>query len=185
MSESTLPILMGERVRLRPMTADDADAIFAIFSDPESMRYWAGEPYTERAQADDYLARRIAPSETGLMWAITLPEADTLLGTACVHNIDRANGHAELGYVLARTHWGKGLALEAGEQLIQHAFETLELRRLEAEVDPRNERSCRLLERLGFVREGYLRERWRVGSEISDSALYGLLAREWRTHDAP
>jgi RimJ/RimL family protein N-acetyltransferase len=69
---------------------------------------------------------------------------------------------------------------EAASALVEHAFGTLELRRIEADIDPRNVASARLLERLGFVREGLLRERWMVGDEVSDSALYGLLDRDRR-----
>ena len=62
---------------------------------------------------------------------------------------------------------------------MRFAFEELGLRRIEADVDPRNEASIRLLERLGFQREGYLRERWLVDQEINDTVFYGLLRREW------
>jgi RimJ/RimL family protein N-acetyltransferase len=68
---------------------------------------------------------------------------------------------------------------EALQTLLNHAFEGLELRRLEADVDPRNTASIRTLERLGFKREGYLRERWHVAGEIQDALFYGLLKREW------
>jgi ribosomal-protein-alanine N-acetyltransferase len=61
------------------------------------------------------------------------------------------------------------------------AFGALQLRRIEADIDPRNEASCRLIERVGFQREGLLRERWQVDGETQDSALYGLLARDWPT----
>jgi RimJ/RimL family protein N-acetyltransferase len=69
---------------------------------------------------------------------------------------------------------------EALTAVIDYAFGPLGLRRLEADTDPRNGASLRTLERLGFTREGLLRERWQVGDEIPDSALWGLLAREWR-----
>ena len=68
---------------------------------------------------------------------------------------------------------------EALVALLDHAFNELRLHRLEADIDPRNESSAKSLERLGFVREGHLRERWIVGDEVSDSALYGLLASQW------
>ncbi|GAB7522893.1 hypothetical protein PBS_18770 [Paraburkholderia sp. 2C] len=68
----------------------------------------------------------------------------------------------------------------AASALIEHAFGTRRLRRIEADIDPRNGDSARLLERLGFVREGLVRERWVVGDEVSDSALYGLLERDRR-----
>ena len=64
--------------------------------------------------------------------------------------------------------------------LIDHSFATLKLRRLEADVDPDNANSLRILDRMGFRREGLLRERWNVGGAIQDSVFLGLLAREWR-----
>ncbi|MDO9353805.1 MAG: GNAT family protein, partial [Solirubrobacteraceae bacterium] len=91
---------------------------------------------------------------------------------------------AELGYALARQAWGGGYMHEALQALVAHAFEALQLHRLEADIDPRNAASARSLERLGFVREGLLRERWIVDGEVSDSALYGLLAPEWRAAKA-
>jgi RimJ/RimL family protein N-acetyltransferase len=86
---------------------------------------------------------------------------------------------AEIGYILARKAWGKGLIHEALSALLTYAVENLKLRRIEADIDPRNQRSARSLERLGFTQEGLLRERWVVEGEVSDTALYGLLAREW------
>jgi len=68
---------------------------------------------------------------------------------------------------------------EALQALVQHAFQTLDLNRLEADIDPRNLASARTLERLGFQKEGHLRERWIVNDEISDTDLYGLLRRDW------
>ena len=70
---------------------------------------------------------------------------------------------------------------EALTALFGFAFGPMALRRLEADVDPRNENSLRILGRLGFRREGLLRERWNVGGEIQDTAFLGLLAREWRS----
>ncbi|WP_257979680.1 GNAT family N-acetyltransferase [Vibrio parahaemolyticus] len=72
---------------------------------------------------------------------------------------------------------GKGIVLEAGSALIEHAFHTLKLRRIEAEIDPDNIASGKALERLGFVKEGFLRQQWEVNGAVSDSAIYGLLAK--------
>lgn len=172
--------LISERVCLRPMNPDDASSIFALFSDPEAMRYWSYPPYTELAQAEARLARDIAGAAQSdvLPWGIAWE--GTLIGTVTLHDLNLSGGRAELGYMLHRSHWGQGLASEAVSLAIDHAFTTLGLRRLEADIDPRNTASQRLLERLGFVREGYLRERWCVAGEITDTALYGLLAREWK-----
>jgi len=80
---------------------------------------------------------------------------------------------------MGRACWGKGYMNEALNALVSHAFEVMRLRRLEADVDPRNAASIRTLERLGFQREGYLRERWHVNGEVQDAIFYGLLRREW------
>ena len=71
---------------------------------------------------------------------------------------------------------------EALSALVDYAFKTLGLNRLEADIDPRNHASARTLERLGFQKEGHLRERWIVSGEISDTWWYGLLRRDWREH---
>ena len=81
--------------------------------------------------------------------------------------------------MLARPYWGQGYMHEAMRAMVDFAFHEMQLHRLEADVDPRNTASVKTLERLGFQKEGVLRERWIVGDEVSDSALYGLLASEW------
>lgn len=93
----------------------------------------------------------------------------------------RQNRRAEIGYALARAHWGHGYMGEALQALPGFAFTDLDLHRLEADIDPRNAASAAALARLGFIQEGLLRERWIVAGEISDSALYGLLRRDWTT----
>ncbi len=86
---------------------------------------------------------------------------------------------AEIGYALGSGVWGKGYMNEALTALLGYGFTELDLNRVEADIDPRNEASAKTLERLGFTREGLLRERWIVDGEVSDTAYYGLLRREW------
>jgi [ribosomal protein S5]-alanine N-acetyltransferase len=171
--------LIGSRVALRALNSGDKESIFALFSDSEAMRYWSYPPYTELSQAEQRLEKDVAGVEKGewLPWGVALGE--TLIGTVTLHDLNPEQGRAELGYMLGRKYWGRGLAREAATLAIDHAFGTLGLRRLEADIDPRNVASAKLLERLGFQKEGVLRERWRVGEEISDTALYGLLKRDW------
>ena len=87
---------------------------------------------------------------------------------------------ASLGYCLAEAAWGRGYATEAARALLQWAFDTLDLNRVQAETDTRNAASARVLEKLGFVREGTLREDCVVNGEVSDSWVYGLLRRQWQ-----
>jgi RimJ/RimL family protein N-acetyltransferase len=146
------------------------------------MRYWSSPPLTDPAQAEQQVADIIAHYEKGDLYqlAINRRTDGQMIGTCTLHKLFAQNRRAELGYLLGRAYWGQGYMHEALQALVDHAFQAMQLHRLEADIDPRNAASARSLERLGFVREGLLRERWIVGGEISDSALYGLLAVDWR-----
>ena len=111
---------------------------------------------------------------------LVLPGDDRVLGTANLLHFDWPNRRAEVGYALIQPCWGKGFAGEAVAAMLEYGFETLDLHRIEAELDPRNGPSTRVLERHGFAREGLLRERCIVGDEISDSLLMGLLRSDYR-----
>jgi len=175
-----LPVLEGERIRLRPYREDDARAIFALYSDPDVTRYWSFPAWTRREQATDYLAARMALETPAVYaWALAEREGDRLVGTTTFFSLSGPHKRAEVGYSLLPSRQGRGLASEALRLALAHAFGPLGLERIEADVDPRNEASWRLLEKLGFRREGLLRNRWRVNGEVCDSYLYGLLREDY------
>lgn len=181
MDSNTLPVISTDRIVLRWISEDDVDALFEVFSDPQVMRYWSSGPLADRRAAAD-LQREIADgnlNNTMFKWGLSLRESNKIIGTTTLFNLSLSNGRAEIGYAMGSTHWGKGYMNEALRALVAYAFEGLNLRRLEADVDPRNGASIRTLERLGFQREGFLRERWHVEGEIQDALFYGLLRREW------
>ena len=181
MDSKTLPIISTPRIVLRWISEDDIDSLYEIFSNRHVMRYWSSEPLADRKAAAD-LQREIAggnENETMFKWGLALRDSNTVIGTTTLFNLNLDNGRAELGYAMSHAHWGKGYMSEALKALVSHAFEVMDLRRLEADVDPRNAASIRLLEKLGFQREGFLRERWHVNGEIQDAFFYGLLRREW------
>jgi RimJ/RimL family protein N-acetyltransferase len=181
-----LPLLPGERVRLRAMRQDDVAALFALQSDPVGMRYWSYPALTRIEQAQEIFERDAASARAGesLPWAIALnPDAarrtgGALIGTCTLFALDTTHRRAMIGYALARAHWGRGYAQEALRLALAHAFGALALNRIEADIDPRNVASVRVVERLAFTREGLLRERWWVGDDVQDSVIYGLLARD-------
>lgn len=105
-----------------------------------------------------------------------------LIGTCALWRINAQNRRAEIGYILDSRAWGHGYMHEALSALLDYAFTELKLNRVEADTDPRNERSARLLDRLRFSKEGLFRERCIVDGKISDAAMYGLLRREWIQH---
>lgn len=178
-----LPVLESARLRLRAFRDDDLHDLFAVHADPEVMRYWSFPAWTELEQARPRLENAKSGCDPArlLCWAMAKRDDDRLIGGVTLFAIQSEQGRAEIGYSLGSAHWGQGLAREALQLVLDHAFGALQLRRVEADIDPRNEASVRLIERLGFVREGVLRERWLVAGELQDSALYGLLAREWNT----
>lgn len=179
---SKLPTLAGARVVLRWATRRDLDGLYAIFSDPEVMRYWSTTPLESPAAARRLLAEIHAEFRNGTLyeWVLTRHEDDVAIGTCTLFHLDRQNRRAEIGFALAQSCWGRGYMSEALILLTTFCFRDLGLRRLEADVDPRNTASIRCIERLGFVEEGLLRERWSVGGAVQDTLLFGLLAREWR-----
>jgi ribosomal-protein-alanine N-acetyltransferase len=175
---SELPTLTGQRLDLRPLAMQDAQALLRVFGDPEVMRYWSDVPLPE--ELIEHILAGFA-ARALFQWGVALHDGGTLIGTCTLLHVDRAHRRAEVGFALARDAWGRGLGTEALTVLMAFAFETLDLHRLEADVDPRNERSLRLLERQGFKREGYLRERWHVGGESQDAVFLGLLRTGWHS----
>jgi RimJ/RimL family protein N-acetyltransferase len=177
-------LLRTDRLLLRPLRPADADALFAIHADPEFARFWSSPPWTERAQAEALIAQDALDLASGehLRLGIERREDGVLLGSCTLFKIHATNRRAELGYGLGPAHWGGGYAQEAVRALLDFGFaaDGLNLHRVEADIDPDNQASARLLQRLGFRLEGRLRERWIVGGVVSDSAMYGLLQREWR-----
>ena len=177
-----LPTIPAGRVALRWLIDSDVDDLFAIFSDPEVMRYWSTTPMTDRSAAEALLRqiRECFRKRELLQWGVVRDGDGTVIGTCTLAHLDAANRRAEIGFALASEHHGNGYMGEALTALLEFAFGDLDLHRIEADVDPRNGPSIRVLERLSFQREGLLRERWLVGGGAQDSLFYGLLRSEWR-----
>jgi RimJ/RimL family protein N-acetyltransferase len=175
------PTLTTERLVLRAHDATDVGALFALFTDPATMRYWGAPPWTERAQAEAMIERAAAAfaAREAIRFALAPRAGGAMIGTCTLFAVDAQNRRAEMGYILAPAAWGRGLMHEALTALLAWGFGPLGLHRVEADVDPRNVPSVKALERLGFVREGFLRQRWQVAGEVSDSIFLGLLAPEW------
>lgn len=175
-----LPTLDAGRVRLRWLTDADVPALFAIFGDPEVTRYFgfAALPDLEAAAALLADIHREFRAGTLFQWGLEATDGP-LVGTCTLAHLDPANRRADLGFALGRAFWGRGYMTAALPALIDFAFGRLGLHRVVADADPRNAPSIRALERLGFVREGFLREHYLVQGEPQDAVLYGLLRSEW------
>lgn len=181
MDWSRLPTIETNRLSLRSISAEDVDNFYDIYSNPEVMRYWSTPPLPNR----DAASKLISEIQEGfgrrelLKWGIALRADDSLIGSVTLFHPDFTHRRVEIGYALGRPYWGQGYMQETLKAVLAYAFETLNFHRIEADVDPRNAASVRTLERLGFQREGYLRERWQVSGEIQDAYFYGLLRPDW------
>lgn len=123
----------------------------------------------------------VADFEAGraMGWELVIDEA--AIGYVALHHIDARNLSAHVAYELDVEHRGKGLMTEALRFAVAHAFEKLSLHRLEAHVDPANDRSLRLAERVGFVREALLRQNVVEDGIFHDTVLLALLSDEWES----
>lgn len=119
-----------------------------------------------------------------LLWAVVAKDSGQVLGKWTLFNHHAANRRAEIGYILNRSYWGNGLMTEVCSVMLDYCFDRIKLHRVEADADEGNAASMALLEKLGFVREGYFPERWWTGGQWTNSVMYGLLARHWRQRRA-
>lgn len=174
MTPRETPVLETARLRLRPRTADDAEALHPAFADPDLMRWWSSGPHDTVAQTRAYLAES---ASSWRWWAITLKGDDRAIGFVAAGEKWHGNV-SEIGYLLRREHWGTGIAAEAVRRVIDQIFAEGQ-RRVFADTDPDNAASRGLLERLGFQLEGMLRGEWETHIGVRDTALYGLLRAEW------
>ena len=176
-----LPEIQTERLRLREMRDSDVDALFALFSDWDVMRYWSHSPWTERAQAIAYIERMNGGRQhvEYYPWAIATLEDDVFIGTMSLFEIQREHARAMVGYSLLPSQQGKGYATEALRATLHIAFEAFGFQRIEIDIDPANTTSRRLVERCGAKLEGQFRRRWMVHGEWADSVMYGLLREDF------
>lgn len=179
---TSFPELTTERFLLRQLRVSDAEALFAIFSDAETVKYY---PHHLQRSLDDASAliqtvQRRYDNREAVRWGIARRDDDVVLGTCGFHHISMTNHCVETGYNLNRAYWGQGIMAEAMRRVLAYGFESLALNRIEAVTDPANERSIVLLSKLGFVYEGCLRQRFFVVDHFEDEHYYGLLKTEWQ-----
>jgi RimJ/RimL family protein N-acetyltransferase len=174
-----LPTLRRDGLMLRWLTATDLHALRAIFSDADVVRFMSVPRLTSDEATLAFLTEIHNGFRAGTLYQWGLQLGQDIIGSCTLANINREHRRAELGFALARAFWRRGLIRQVLPSVIQFAFERLDLRRIEAETDPRNAAAMRVLESLGFHREGFLRERYFQFDEIQDAIVFGLLRRDW------
>jgi RimJ/RimL family protein N-acetyltransferase len=170
-----------DRLILRRFRASDAPVLAAYRSDPEVARYqsWDAPFGIEKAEIAVRNFAASSPDDAGhFQYAIELTGEQMLIGDVYVRLHDNLR-QAEIGFTLDPAYQKMGFAFEAVSAVLDRLFRVQGLHKVTAECDARNTRSAALLERLGFQREGLLRQQTFIKGEWTDDLLYGLLAPEW------
>ena len=180
---AAFPVIETERFLLRAVTLDDVADMFRVMSDPQVTRYFGRLPMAMPADAQDrvQMIQAAFQEQNGVRWAIADRANGKLIGTCGFWRLIKAHDRAEIGYELAQDWWGQGVMTEALGAMLQFGFTRMGLHSIEAQIHPANNGSRRVLEKLGFVQEGYFRENYRdpVEARFTDTAVYSLLKERW------
>ncbi|MEO7909583.1 MAG: GNAT family protein [Roseiflexaceae bacterium] len=186
---AVFPVLETERFLLRAVTLDDVADMFRVMSDPQVTRYFGMLPMATPAQAQERVQAIQAAfqEQNGVRWAIADRASGQLVGTCGFWRLIKPHDRAEIGYELAQDWWGQGVMTEALDVMLQFGFTRMGLHSVEAQIHPANTGSRRVLEKLGFIREGYFRENYLdlVEGRFTDTAVYSLLKESWSRRAAP
>lgn len=178
------PQLTTEQLLLRRTMLTDAPDVLQFRGDPYVQRF-NGPVYEAVAEAeglihelhDEYF------KQSGICWGVTLKNEGKVIGLFGIHHWSRRHRRAEIGYDMNRDYWGQGLATEALQAMLRFSFVQMNLNRIYAGTIADNHESVRLLERLGFVREGTKRAfSWEDDGTFHDGAMYSLLQHEWNDY---
>jgi ribosomal-protein-alanine N-acetyltransferase len=178
----TFPQLETKNLLLRRMHSTDADALFKVLADDEVTEFYDDDTFTDISQARD----QIEAWEKGfnnkgcIRWGITRKGEGKLIGSCGYYGFHTWFRRASIGYELARSHWRQRIMTEALSAIIDHGFGIMELNRLEAVVMPENIASIKMLEKLGFRKEGLLEEYEKWSSKgFVDLCMFALLRKSW------
>ena len=174
---SPFPNLETERLILRRVNATDIKQIFALRSNPETMKYIPRPLLKTAEDAMEHIAMIDTKIETneGINWAITLKGNPKLIGVIGHYRIKPEHYRAEIGYMLLPEYHGKGIVSEAVKEAVNYGFSVMKLHSIEAILDPENHGSAKVLEKNGFVKEAHLKENEFFEGRFLDTVIYSIL----------
>ena len=169
--------LIGQKINLRYPTQDDADSITKYCADKEISQYtFIPHPYTLQ-DAIDFIDMCIddRKSMASLHYGIEHKETKEIIGMIGLNSINNTHLRGEMGYWVAKPFWGNGIMFEAINLLTDYCFDTMQLERIYAHVQPANIGSWKVLEKAGYEREGLLRNVLRINNKMYDHFIYAKL----------
>jgi ribosomal-protein-alanine N-acetyltransferase len=176
------PVLSTARLRLRQFGGGDVDAMHECFANADAMRFWNHPAHTKPIETERAVRRFIdcTPSYYRF-WAVADAGTDRCLGLVNYHDGHIRSKRVAIGYIIDPARQRQGIATEAVSAMLDFCFSELGLHRVQAFIHPDNIASLRLAQKLGFRREGLLRDNLRVGDVWRDDALYALLETDRRS----
>ncbi|MDQ6597957.1 N-acetyltransferase [Bacillus salipaludis] len=171
------PILETERLLLREISKDDAEGIFACFSNENVTKYYGQETLESKEQAEsfvDFFANSYK-EKRGIRWGIEIKGTQGIIGTIGFNAWSPKHRRAEIGYEIHPEQWRKGYTFEAVSKVVQYGFNEFALTRIGAVVFMDNEASSNLLTKVGFQKEGILRDYMYQNGKAYDTYVYSLL----------
>ncbi|WP_427180779.1 GNAT family N-acetyltransferase [Paenibacillus sp. TC-CSREp1] len=171
------PEFETQRLYLRRLTMDDLDQYYAFASDPKVSEQSLWHCHQTKEDSIGYLERvlRNYEQKTVYIWAFVLKETGKLIGRGGIFDLDESMQSCELGYAIGSTYWGKGLAVEAMQPVMDYCFEQLGCNRVQGKCNAGNIGSARVMEKLGMVQEGLLRKQLKIKGVFTDQKLYALI----------
>ncbi|MGE8079975.1 GNAT family N-acetyltransferase [Peribacillus loiseleuriae] len=174
------PIIETSRLILREVTSEDAKDMFKYLSDKDVVKPMGLAPFQAVKDVWDEVSwyKSIYEEGTGIRWGITLKDSGKVIGSCGFLNMLTKHYRAEVGYELSKDYWGKGMASEALEAVVKHGYHHFQLERIEALIEPANLPSQKLVEKLGFKREGLLRHYEYTCGKFDDLYMYSIIKED-------
>ncbi|MBN2412418.1 GNAT family N-acetyltransferase [candidate division KSB1 bacterium] len=174
------PELESDRLKYTRITLKDSETLFEIRTNTKVMKFMDIEEMKSISESEN-LIKSITESfnlGTGISWGIIEKSINAFIGYFGFWRIDIRHCRGEIGYALHPNYWGKGYMKETADKLIKYGFGKLNLHSIEANVNPENLPSIKLLEKIGFRKEAHFRENFLFKNEFKDSVIYSLLEKD-------
>ncbi|MEM6765992.1 MAG: GNAT family N-acetyltransferase [Bacteroidota bacterium] len=165
-----------KRLVLREAELKDVPFILSNHSNDRVMKYLGSKRLDTMTEAENLIqdAKEAFKNKEGIRWAITHKKEDQYMGSIGFWKLDKKNGIAEIGYELSPDYWGRGYMTEALEVVLRFGFDRMLLRGIEANVDPQNEASGKVLRKMGFVATRYGKGTFSVKGKMIDTIVFEL-----------
>jgi ribosomal-protein-alanine N-acetyltransferase len=182
---TNFPVLSTERLLLRQLIVDDAEDVFEYASVPEVAEFLIWNPHAKINDSLDFIqfAQEQFETVSSLIFGIELKVEKKLIGTIDLRGFNSAHRCGDVGYVISKKYWNKGFVTEAFKEIVRFGFTELNLNRIEAHCEEENAGSWKVMEKVGLIFEGTLREKVFFKDRFHTMKMYSILKKDWLIND--